>query len=198
MDSVLIEKVLEGMLNKSRQGSEPLTAQYAAMFESIENLDERRQSNNTVYTTINTALIALVAASLSLIVTNLTSPAGIAMSVTMFGLVPAVGISICNSWEQTLTRYKDLRNGKFKTLDLVESLLPLNLNKAEWEILKSRNYTTASETATLPGHMKKVYYILIAFGVVLTGASLLSMAGMVSLRGPCFGEPHVPAGKADP
>ena len=174
------QKILESMINSSNINPDSLTIQYEVMFNSIENLDERRQTNNTVYTTINTALIALVAASLSIIMSSIDSLAGVTLAVAMFIMIPLIGRQICNSWANSLNRYKNLRSGKFKTLEMIESRLPLNLNKAEWEVLKSKNYVTASEDAKLPYQMKRVYEGLVVVGIVLVALSILSITGLIS------------------
>lgn len=181
IESAVREKIVDSMINRDRNDPSALAVQYQTMFNSIENLDERRQTNNTVYTTINTALIALIAATLSIIISNIDTWVGPFFTLAMFVLIPLIGIFICRSWKNDIKRYKDLRSGKFKTLDMLEKYLPMNLNKAEWEILKSRNYVTSSEDAKLPGLMIKMYGILMFVGAVIIAVSLLAIWGVVEI-----------------
>ena len=181
VESAVRKKINESMVNQKNLNQVSLVRQYETMFNSIENLDERRQTNNTVYTTINTAMLALIAASLSLIMANIDNLAGLVLTFAMFIVLPFIGTKICSSWESSLSRYKNLRRGKFKTLEFIESYLPLNINRAEWEVLKSSDYVTASEDAKLPSQLKTLHYGMMIIGVILMSLSILLMNGVVSI-----------------
>ncbi len=174
VESVVRKKINESMVNQNHLNSDSIIVQYEAMFNSIENLDEKRLTNNTVYTTINTAMVALIAASLSIILTNIDNFVGAILTIAMFFVLPITGIMICVSWKRSSERYKKLRKGKFKTLEYIESYLPLNINKAEWEVLKSISYVTATDNEKLWSSMIKLHC-----ATMIIGALILIISGLL-------------------
>ena len=173
VESAIRKKLREAIANGNSWDPNVISAQYGSMIASIENLDERRQTINTVYTTINTALIALITASLSLVANYFSSIVGLVVALSTLIIIPAVGCVICYFWYRNLLRFKNLRTAKFDTLDIIESYLPMNINKVEWQVLKSRNYKTVGEDSSLPKHIMVVYGAFVLIGVIMLISMLL-------------------------
>lgn len=100
-----------------------LLEQYKIYQESVENISTRRQTANSFFVTINTALIAIVS-YLHL---------GSKTSTEYYWLVALAGIAISYMWYRLIRSYRDLNSAKFKVLYKIEKSLPLSPFDAEWE-----------------------------------------------------------------
>jgi len=100
-----------------------LLEQYKAYLESAENISSRRQTANSFFVTINTALIALIS-YIHLGNTNTTS---------YYWLVALAGIAISFMWYRLIRSYRDLNSAKFQVLHQIEKRLPISPFDAEWE-----------------------------------------------------------------
>lgn len=100
---------------------------YRIYVEMADKISERRQSANSFFLTINTAVVGLV----SYLQLGQNGKAG-----SIFYLVISVaGTIICYMWYRLVLSYKQINSGKFKVVHLVEQNLPLAPYDAEWEIL---------------------------------------------------------------
>jgi len=106
-----------------RKCQDHLLEQYKIFQESIENISSRRQTANSFFVTINTALIAIVS-YLHL---------GSKTSTEYYWLVALAGIAISYMWYRLIRSYRDLNSAKFKVLYEIEKSLPLSPFDAEWE-----------------------------------------------------------------
>jgi hypothetical protein len=94
-----------------------------------DKISERRQSANSFFLTINTAIVGLVS-YLQLAQNEKTR--------SLFYLVIAVaGMIICYTWYRLILSYKQLNTGKFRIVHLIEENLPFNPYMKEWEMLGS-------------------------------------------------------------
>ncbi|EGR2839825.1 hypothetical protein DU977_14240 [Vibrio cholerae] len=100
-----------------------LFEQYKMYLEMADRISLRRQSANTFFLSLNTALVAL------------TSYAKSSVDVTIFHylLTSLSGIFLCYVWYRLVLSYKNLNSAKFKVIHEIEKLLPLKLFEAEWE-----------------------------------------------------------------
>ena len=98
---------------------------YKLYVEMADKVSERRQSANSFFLTINSAIVALVGyVHLSQdVVPGITS---------FFWLVAAAGMVLCFLWYRLIRSYKDINSGKFKVIHAIEQQLPLHLYDAEW------------------------------------------------------------------
>lgn len=100
---------------------------YKIYLKMADKISERRQSANSFFLTINTAIVGLV----SYLQIGQTEKAG-----SIFYLVIGVaGMIICYSWYRLILSYKHINSGKFKVLHLIEQNLPLAPYDTEWEML---------------------------------------------------------------
>lgn len=100
-----------------------LLEQYKVYLESAESISTRRQTANSFFVTINTALIALISYK------HLGSPD----IKSYYWLVALSGISISFMWYRLIRSYRDLNSAKFQVLHQIEKRLPISPFDAEWE-----------------------------------------------------------------
>lgn len=93
-----------------------------------DKISERRQSGNSFFLTLNSAIVALVG------YVNLSGDA--AQNAASFSwLIPVAGMVLCYLWYRLVRSYKDINSGKFKVVHAIEKLLPLRPYDAEWTAL---------------------------------------------------------------
>lgn len=100
-----------------------LLEQYKIYLTSAENISNRRQTANSFFVTVNTAIVSLVS------YLNL----GVANSSKLFWVVSVAGIAISYMWYRLVHSYKDLNSAKFKVIHEIEKSLPICPYDAEWE-----------------------------------------------------------------
>lgn len=106
---------------------EYLLEQYKLYVEMADRISHRRQTANSFFLSINTAVIALVGYLNTAIETK--SMAGFVWPVALAGIV------ICYLWYRLIRSYRDLNTGKFKVIHMIEEKLPIKPYDAEWEVL---------------------------------------------------------------
>jgi hypothetical protein len=97
---------------------------YKMLVEMADRVSQRRQSANSFYLTVNTAIIGGAAY----------------LSQSTFGhlgtwAVSAAGIAICVLWIRAVVSYKSLNAAKFEVITALEDRLPVTPYKDEWAIL---------------------------------------------------------------
>lgn len=97
---------------------------YKMLVEMADRVSERRQSANSFYLSVNTAIIGGAAY----------------LSQSAFGelgtlAVSAAGIAICFLWVRSVVSYKSLNAAKFEVITALEDRLPVSPFKDEWAIL---------------------------------------------------------------
>lgn len=97
---------------------------YKMLVEMADRVSQRRQSANSFYLTVNTAIIGGAAY----------------LSQSAFGhlgtwAVSAAGIAICVLWIRAVVSYKSLNAAKFEVITALEERLPVSPYKDEWAIL---------------------------------------------------------------
>ena len=100
---------------------------YKMYANTAEKISDRRQSNNSFFLTLNTAIIAVVS------YLQLGEEAG--KSTELYWLISLSGIIVCYAWYRLIKSYKQLNSGKFKIVNLIEKNLPIAPYDAEWEAL---------------------------------------------------------------
>src|SRR5215212_9885579 len=100
-----------------------LLEQYKLYVQMADNISARRQSANSFFLTVNTALIAFLGLVAS---PDVGSDAGAAASPPLpwVLVVSAAGVVLCYSWYRLVRSYKDLNTGKFEVVHAIESRLP--------------------------------------------------------------------------
>ena len=102
---------------------------YKLYVEMADRISNRRQSANSFFLSLNTAVIALVS------YLHLGQSAGKSSDLEFYWLVAAAGMSLSYIWYRLIRSYKGLNSGKFKVINRIERHLPLGPYDAEWEAL---------------------------------------------------------------
>lgn len=100
-----------------------LLEQYKIYQESAEKISSKRQTANSFFVTINTAIIALVS----------YLHIGDSTSTKYYWIVALAGVAITYMWYRLIRSYRDLNSAKFKVIYEIEKKLPLSPFNAEWE-----------------------------------------------------------------
>jgi hypothetical protein len=97
---------------------------YKIYLEMADRISARRQTANSFFLTINTALIGFLG----------YTQIGAAESPTAWTFVfGGAGVALCYLWYRIILSYKQLNSAKFKVIHEIEKSLPLRPYYAEWE-----------------------------------------------------------------
>ena len=98
---------------------------YQAYLEMTDRISSRRQTTNSFFLSINTAIIGFVG----------YIQFGAEKSSNFYYLVSIAGMILCYMWYRLVKSYKHINSGKFKIIHEIEQNLPISPYDAEWEIL---------------------------------------------------------------
>lgn len=136
-----------------------LMEQYKIMIDTSERLMDRRQATSNLYTTVCTALVALVGSSFAL--KNM-----FALSV-IFCCVGIVSIILAVNWNHALESYSRNNEGKFAVLNEIEKRLPANMFDSEYRYNKLKGIKSfASREKMLPWIFKMLGFIFLVCGIL--------------------------------
>ncbi len=99
-----------------------LLEMYKTYVEMADRISQRRQSANSFYLTLNSAMVGLLG------YVEIGNPAGY----SLYWLVAIAGAIISFLWYRQIRSYKDLNSGKFKVVHELEAYLPVRPYDAEW------------------------------------------------------------------
>lgn len=100
---------------------------YKLYVDMADKISSRRQTANSYFLTLNTAIIAVIGyVQLGFQENNSTK---------FLWIVSIGGITLCFFWYRLIRSYKDLNAGKFKVIQAIEQHLPISPYDAEWEAL---------------------------------------------------------------
>jgi len=127
----IVEKLFNDktLYNNEESYQDHLLDQYKVYLISAENISTRRQTANSFFVTINTALIALIS----------YIHLGNSGAMTYYWLVSLSGIAISFMWYRLIRSYRDINSAKFQVLHQIEKRLPINPFDAEWEAVGRGN-----------------------------------------------------------
>ncbi len=100
-----------------------LLDQYKLYVEMADRISARRQTANSYFLSINTALVGFVG--------YITSKE----SGDYYWLLPVAGVALSYLWYRLIRSYRDLNTAKFKVIHEIEKALPLSPYDAEWEAI---------------------------------------------------------------
>jgi hypothetical protein len=124
------EKLSEGRHSSDLYGSnksyqDHLIAQYTLYVEMADRISSRRQTANSFFLSINTAIFAFVSYG--------QSENNSLRDAEMQFVVAIAGVILCFTWYRLVRSYRDLNTAKFKVIHEIERRLPLSPYDAEWE-----------------------------------------------------------------
>lgn len=97
-----------------------LIEQYKLYVEMADRISSRRQTANSYFLSINTALLSFV------------GYVGVKDSSGYLWLIAVAGIALSYLWYRLIRSYQDLNTAKFKVVHEIEKRLPLSPYDAEW------------------------------------------------------------------
>ena len=123
-------------------------AQWKSCVDAANAVSDKRNTSNSVYITLNTALLALISFS---------------MDYKSF-ILAAIGVTVCLLWMITIRNYRKLSAVKFEIIDLIERDLPLAPYEYEWKKLSGeKKYVTLSK---IEGVLPWIFIFLYLLSVV--------------------------------
>lgn len=102
---------------------------YKLAVEMADRVSARRGAANAFFLTAETAFVTVT----GLFITSDRLTESTALPI----ILASVGVLLSLSWWLQLRSYRDLNRAKFQTIHDVESSLPFQLFKDEWEVLKN-------------------------------------------------------------
>ncbi len=116
-------------MNKPAGDTNEILELYKLHAELADRVSQRREGANRLYVGLLTGVSILLAASLRF------GTGGIPLwiIITAGGVL---GAAIAVSWFIVIRSYRQLNTGKFAALDELESMLPFQFFRREWEILE--------------------------------------------------------------
>lgn len=100
---------------------------YKLYVEMADRISSRRQTANSFFLSINTALVAFIGFA--------STRKGLSSSLFTFALTCIAGIVLSFFWYRIVRSYKGINSGKFKVIHKMEKHLPFKCYSAEWDIV---------------------------------------------------------------
>ena len=146
-----------------------LLEQYKLYVEMADRISSRRQSTNSFFLSVNTAIIAL----LSYI--NMGSNNGS----SFYCLVSLAGMSLCLMWYKLLCSYKNLNTAKFEVIHEMEAKLPISPYDSEWKKVENGNNSKLYLPFThIEFYIPWVFFVIYVF-IFLNNLHIISLIKIV-------------------
>jgi len=142
-----------------------LLDQYKMFQKTSEDLISRRQSVNSFYISVNSALVGLLGVIMGLV------EAPVKFYVVFFMCI--VGLILDISWANILEAYGTLNSAKMKVINLIEEQLPVALYDVEWRImsdkLNNKKYVSFTDSEKRIPKIFALVYAVIMVGIAVIG-----------------------------
>ncbi len=140
---------------------------YKIYVEMADRVSSRRQSANSFFLSINTAVVAF-------------------MSYAQFGkmlsgevskyiwILGIIAMALSYVWYRLIRSYKDLNSGKFKVIHEIEKLLPISPYDTEWTVLgRGKNRKLYLQFTKIEMLIPWIFFLLNTVFVLLLARNLL-------------------------
>jgi len=107
-----------------------LVEQYKLYVQMTDRIGDRRQTANSFFLSMNTALLAFLGISTG----RRPEPLPWAFVV----VVALIGLTLCYFWHRLIRSYRDLSRVKFELVHALESRLPAALYATEWRNVEEK------------------------------------------------------------
>lgn len=148
--------------NRSQRKGE-LVEQYKMFQKTSEDLVARRQSVNSFYISVNSALTGLLGVAFGVFDDS--------VKLIVAAFMCAAGIILDISWIHILEAYGTLNAAKMKVIKLLEEQLPVKLYDAEWRImsdkLNNKRYVSFTDSEKRIPKLFFCLYALILVGIIV-------------------------------
>lgn len=142
-----------------------LLEQYKLFVEMADRISARRQSANSFFLSVNTAIIVLVG------YINF----GGQFASSYYWLVSLAGIALCFMWYRLIRSYKDLNSAKFAVIHEMETELPVSPYDSEWEkVQRGTNKKLYLPFTHIEVYIPWVFLVIHGF-VLIKAVSLLDL-----------------------
>lgn len=162
---------LIGLPSKSFHDKNLLLEQYKIFVETSEALVKRKQSVNSFYVILNSALLGAV---ISVICASRKLPVlfgWLKVSAAVSTFASLVGFVVCFSWISLLNSYADLNSSKMRIITEIEKDMAVNLYDTEWAIITQKvgkkKYKSFSDKEKFVGALFGIlYFLLFILGII--------------------------------
>ncbi len=155
--------------NRSQRKGE-LVEQYKMFQKTSEDLVARRQSVNSFYISVNSALTGLLGVAFGVFDDS--------VKLIVAAFMCAAGIILDISWIHILEAYGTLNAAKMKVIKLLEEQLPVMLYDAEWRImsdkLNNKKYVSFTDSEK---RIPKLFFSL--YVIILVGVIVVAIFGLI-------------------
>lgn len=145
---------------------EELLEQYKMFQKSSEDLVARRQSVNSFYISVNSAIVALIGVLMGVI--------GLPTKLYVLIFMCATGMILDFSWIGILESYGRLNAAKMKVITLIEQQLPVILYDVEWQVmsdkLNNKKYVSFTQSEK---RIPRIFILIYAVAIIGLGAYFL-------------------------
>ena len=143
-----------------------LLEQYKLFVQTSESLVSRRQTVNTFFLSINSALLA----SIGILGRELLA---IYFGGVVLLILGITGFILCIAWRRLVNSYRQLNTAKFQIIHLLEERLPASLFKAEWKALGEGKDKKKYNPFTKIEAMIPIIFCVLYGGCLLVGSLIL-------------------------
>lgn len=137
---------------------EVMLEQYKLFLQTSEDLVSRRQSVNSFYISISSALVAIMGVLFAM-------DFGRKAELILGCVFCIIGIILSISWSKTLAGYGNLNSSKMKIISSIEKQLPLSLFDAEWaalsDKLNKKRYVSFTESEQIIPKLFAIIYFVV-------------------------------------
>jgi hypothetical protein len=127
-----VESVLFGASGGRSIDLQIAVEQYFTFVDMADRIGARRQTANSFFLSINTALLTAIG---YLVLKTLDARHAIPSLAALSALAAFVSLLANYLWHRTLLYYRGLLRAKFEVIDRIETVLPLKPYAAEWVAL---------------------------------------------------------------
>jgi len=123
--NVFRDEPTKNSLKAGAPSVEQALEQYKLYVEMADRTSARRQTANSFFLSLNTAMVALLG-----YLRTAQQNSGVGQ---LYWLVAAAGIILAYMWYRSLRSYRDLNSAKFEVIHEIEQALPLRPYDREWD-----------------------------------------------------------------
>jgi hypothetical protein len=133
---------------------EHLLQQFQAYASSAMSVGERRQSANTFFLTINSAIMTAVG------VVGYMDPDKTEINKGFIGCFVLAMLVVCYVWYRTIASYRHMSSAKFQIVNEIERRLPLKPFTREWALLTGDKKNTFRRFSSLEQFIPFLFSLL--------------------------------------
>lgn len=163
-DGEPIRTILFGKDFQAKDCKEEIDTAILNLMNSGEQINNRRQSVNTFFQTINSALIGAYA---WLLANNIIEPTHALQKSIEFFAIGIIGSWLCHLWRRILEQYLKISRSKIALIEELELEQKVRPFTSQYELCKGENYTGLNELESAVASLfQNVHIVLIVFSML--------------------------------